>query len=79
VNPSRKSKERGWKPSIYRARASSRPYLRGGASGNGGSPLDNSLDTHGADLVGIKLGYDSSNFREKNRDPFTISAELQYG
>jgi hypothetical protein len=39
----------------------------------------NSLDTHGADLVGIKLGYDSSNFREKNRDSFTMSAELQYG
>jgi hypothetical protein len=33
-DPTRQSKEPVWKPSTYRARASSRPYLRGRGDGN---------------------------------------------
>ena len=33
--PTAQSKELGWKPSAYSARASSRPYLTGGAPFNG--------------------------------------------
>ncbi len=38
-DPTTQSKERGWKPSTYRARASSRPYLR---AAKGAVPLADS-------------------------------------